>query len=98
MLIIGIIIAASACSFGLGFMGGLEARAYDAVTTEGPAPEAIAEGAQTGQVVASKSGSKYYYPSCAGASRISPANKIWFSTEDEAAAAGYSLATNCKAN
>ena len=46
--------------------------------------------------VASVSGSKYHLPWCASASAIKEENKIWFASEDEARAAGYSPAGNCK--
>jgi hypothetical protein len=49
-----------------------------------------------GRVVASKNGTKYYLPDCAGASRISDANKVWFVSADVAVKAGYELAANCK--
>jgi len=49
-----------------------------------------------GKVVASKSGTKYHYPWCAGASKISDKNKVWFTNEDEAKKAGYTPANNCK--
>jgi hypothetical protein len=48
-----------------------------------------------GRVVASKSGSKYYLPTCSGATRIKAENKVWFSSVDEAKAAGYEAAANC---
>lgn len=46
-------------------------------------------------VVASKSGSKYHLPTCPGASQIKAANKISFTTIQEAEAAGYTPAANC---
>jgi hypothetical protein len=48
-----------------------------------------------GLVFASKSGKKYYYPWCSGASRIKEENKIWFSSIEAAKAAGYTPAVNC---
>jgi len=52
--------------------------------------------AQTGgEVVASKSGTKYYYPWCSGASRIKDENKVWFNSIDEAKAANLTPASNC---
>ncbi|MFA6535962.1 MAG: hypothetical protein WCT25_00860 [Candidatus Paceibacterota bacterium] len=54
----------------------------------------VAEG--SGKVVASKSGTKYHFPWCAGASQISEANKIWFDSVAAAEEAGYSKAANCK--
>lgn len=58
------------------------------------APSASAP--QTGNYVASKTGSKYYLPACAGAKRIKDENKVWFATKELAAAAGYQPASNCK--
>jgi len=49
-----------------------------------------------GKVVASKNGAKYHYPWCAGAKQISEKNKISFNSIEEARAAGYSPASNCK--
>jgi hypothetical protein len=48
-----------------------------------------------GEVVASKNGTKYYYPFCAAAQRLNPQSKITFSSEEAAKAAGYSAALNC---
>src|SRR3989344_2369822 len=49
-----------------------------------------------GKLVASKNGTKYYFPWCGGASNIAEKNKIWFSSEVEARAKGYQPAANCK--
>lgn len=49
-----------------------------------------------GEVVASKSGSKYHFPWCAGAKQIAAKNKITFASIEAARAAGYSPASNCK--
>jgi len=49
-----------------------------------------------GEYVASKNSTKYHLPWCSGAERISPENKIWFSSKEEAEAAGYTPAANCK--
>ena len=46
-------------------------------------------------VIASKSGSKYHYPSCPGAKQIKESNKITFPSAQAAEAAGYTLASNC---
>lgn len=46
-------------------------------------------------VVASKSGTKYHLPSCAGAKKIKPENLVTFANEDEAKKAGYTPAANC---
>ncbi len=46
--------------------------------------------------VASKNGSVFYLPSCGGVRLIKEANKIWFSSKEEASRAGYKPAANCK--
>ena len=48
------------------------------------------------RVVASKSGTKYHLLACSGASTIKEANKIYFDSIDQAKAAGYTPAANCK--
>jgi len=50
----------------------------------------------SGQVVASKNGTKYHYPWCAGAKQISAKNLITFNSIEEARAKGYTPASNCK--
>lgn len=46
--------------------------------------------------VASRSGTRYYFPWCGSASRIKEENKIWFASEAEARKAGFTPAANCK--
>ena len=43
-----------------------------------------------GAFVASKNGTKYYWPWCSWAERIKEENKIWFNSEKDAQTAGYS--------
>jgi Metal binding domain of Ada len=62
------------------------------VTSQG----AAAVGVVSGEVVASKSGSKYHLPTCPGAKQIKPDNLISFETIAAAEAAGYTPAANCK--
>ena len=45
--------------------------------------------------VASRNGTKYYLTSCASANRIKAENKIYFTSADEARAAGLTPAANC---
>lgn len=47
-------------------------------------------------VYASKNGTRYYFPWCAGAARLSEKTKITFKTAHEAQKAGYEPAANCK--
>ena len=46
--------------------------------------------------VASKNGSSYHLPWCAGAQTIRDENKVFFDTKEEAERAGYHPAGNCK--
>lgn len=48
-----------------------------------------------GKFVASKNGTKYYFPSCSGTNRIKEENKVWFVSEEEARENGYEPAKNC---
>ena len=54
------------------------------------------QGPIEGGIVASRTGTKYYFPWCGSAQNISDSNKIWFQTTKEARAAGYLPAANCK--
>ena len=92
MLIITILVLASCTSFGLGYLAGRDEVGEGSVATLETSPPAAPA---SGQVVASKNGTKYYLPSCAGASRISEANKVWFASIGAAVEAGYSPAANC---
>ncbi len=83
-------------SFGLGRLSALRDSQPPISVTIAPTeaePRAMAAG---GLVVASRSGSAYYYPWCGGASNISPANTVWFNSEAAAQKAGYVPAKNCK--
>lgn len=50
---------------------------------------------EKGDIVASSRGSKYYYTHCSGAKSLSEANKVYFSSEEEAEANGYTLSSSC---
>lgn len=49
-----------------------------------------------GAVVASKTGNVYYLPSCSGAARIKPENKVTYATRFEAEAKGLTPSKTCK--
>jgi len=85
VLIIAVLILASTLSFGLGYLAGQD-------TGQG---SNIIIGPSTTAFVASKSGTKYYLPSCPGVEHIEEANKVWFISADAAQAQGYSPAANC---
>lgn len=58
-------------------------------------PPALEAAGDSGKVVASKNGTKYHAPWCAGAKQISEKNKIVFESVEVARAAGYTPAANC---
>jgi len=58
-------------------------------------PDPVVEPGVT-RVVVSKSGTKYHLLTCSGASTIKEANKVYFDSIDQAKAAGYTPAANCK--
>lgn len=104
-LLAAILVLSCGVSFGLGMLTEREggkgtgfsieypAGALGAAVGAAGAPVATPEGAQ---YVASKNGTKYHALWCSGAKTISEANKIWFSTKEEAEARGYTPAANCK--
>ena len=97
MLVIGVLVLSSTASFALGYLAGQGSGQGTAPAPDSP-PVGLSEAvsAASGAFVASRNGTKYYLPSCAGASRISDANKVWFASAEAAVAAGYALAANCK--
>lgn len=97
MLIIGVLFFSSSASFGLGYLAGQDTRPASSISMEAlPLAEQSPMESSTAQIVASKNGTKYYLSTCAGAARISEANKVSFASPAAATAAGYTPAANCK--
>jgi len=99
LILAAVIILVALISFGLGRLSKIgESRVpitIENLSTTTPA-EKITDNKIMGNYVASKNGTKYHYPWCAGAQSIKEENKIWFSTAEEAQKAGYQPASNCK--
>ena len=102
-----IIVLVALASFGLGKLSKIEENKPLIKLIDNSAAPAAAGAAvssfqspvssfQSGNYVASKSGTKYHFPWCSGAQRIKEKNKIWFDTKEEAEKAGYGPAANCK--
>ena len=79
-------------------------RAYTGVINDTKAQISTDEASVTNQVdsvsteknfFASKRGHNYYSVGCSGGKTLSEANKIWFSTGEEAEKAGYKLSKSC---
>lgn len=85
------------CAFGLGRLSALEENRNAVSVREEPPQGRVGQGLQIGGlVVASRGGSSYHFPWCAGADSILERNKLWFSSEEDARRAGYAPARNCK--
>lgn len=67
-------------------------KAGAAVNTQGAS---IAD-TQSAQLVASKSGKRYYYPWCTGVQKITESNRVYFASKTEAEARGYTPSSTCK--
>jgi len=91
-----IVVLVGLTAFGLGRLSALEGVEKGGLTIIAP-PETQAAAVQESarRYVASKSGTRYYLPSCSGASRIQEGNKVWFATKAQAEAAGYTAASGC---
>ena len=90
--IVAIVFLVGLGSFGLGRLSVLESVRPPVSIIEAPAgtkPRAMNIG---GLIMASKTGSAYYFPWCASALKIARQNQVWFASEDEARRAGYAPA------
>ena len=90
VLVVAVLITASTLSFGLGYLAGRDAGQGSDTSLGSPAPTH-----SPAEVVASKSGTKYYLPTCGGVEKISDENKVYFSSPDLARSEGYEPADNC---
>ena len=90
-------------AFGSFFLGGFAVRSYyDTVAADREEalslipldPEVSVSG--SGRVYASSRGSRYYPWWCDKGKSISEANKVWFSTPQEAETEGYTIAKGCQ--
>ena len=102
LFIAGIIFLTSLSSFGLGRLSvdlkpASPILITDTAATSDSVPNQPADiGNHTDQrVLASRTGSTYYYTWCSGAKRIKEENKIWFATKEAAEKAGLKQAGNC---
>ena len=82
-------------SFGLGRLSVLEDAQTPATLLQAPGAD-IQPIYLGGEVVASKNGTKYHFPWCAGARAMSEKNRVWFKSIEDAQKAGYAPAGNCK--
>lgn len=94
--LVAIVFLMALASFGLGRLSVLESVRPPVSITSAPTiaePRGMNIG---GLIVASRTGSAYYFPWCASAAKIAPQNQVWFASEEKARQAGYAPAKNCK--
>ncbi len=107
VILVAVILLSSSVTFGLGILTGEQLGqggvivetlplATSTANTVDTAPAITPAILNAGRVVASKNGSKYYFPWCGGAKRLSTAHKIWFASAAQARIHGYTKAANCK--
>ena len=94
--LLAIMMLASLGSFGLGRLSALVSARPPISLTEAAMTASAAPIARGGLVVASRTGAVYYYPWCAGASKVAATNQRWFATEKAPQNASYRAAKNCK--
>lgn len=92
-------------AFGIGYLSGIPSSinvyteknfAIDFINPkQGSAAHNSGTATATGDIVASKNGTKYYKTTCSGAKRIKEENKVYFQTVDDAVMAGYGEAKGC---
>jgi micrococcal nuclease len=69
--------------------------AVEEETTSRAEEEEEEEDAGDGQFVGSVNSDVYHYPTCSSAKQISPGNKIWFDSVEDAKAHGYRACKKC---
>ncbi len=91
-----VIILVGFLSFGLGRLSVMQANTNPVVLRHTTQIENMHPMYIGGEVVASRSGTKYYFPWCSGASKIKDSNRVWFITIEKAKRAGYTPSKSCR--
>lgn len=104
-IILAVILVAAA-SFGLGRLSKIKEGREPLEFSRWDNPQSQVLGSQIestpvmpatgGRLVGSRNSNKFHLPWCPGALRIKEENKVWFDSKEEAEAAGYLPAGNCK--
>ena len=96
VLLVGLILFVGATSFIFGVLVGQDTPTSAPFSVCDSSATPVPTGDSGGEVVASKTGTKYFLPWCGGAKNISAENLLTFSSAEEAQAKGYEPAANCK--
>lgn len=96
LFILLILVLSSGISFSLGYLAAKDTLRQPVVIDSNNVGKMAPLGEIEQNYVAAISGTKYYVPTCSGASRIKEENKVWFDTKEDAELAGYGPAANCE--
>ncbi|MDD5050262.1 MAG: hypothetical protein PHV93_00780 [Candidatus Pacebacteria bacterium] len=102
IFVVILIILVGSASFGLGRLSVSEGEKTPirienfASSTSEVVAEGQGSGLSASMVLASKTGTSYYYPTCSGAKRITEKNKITFPSAKEAEAFGLHIGPGCQ--
>lgn len=106
-----IIILVAFGSFGLGRLSAIEktktpmrienaplvtSETFATTTTRESGAGFVAGKEGSSSLIGSRNGTKYHYVWCAGAQKITEANRIYFASKEDASSRGYTPASNCK--
>lgn len=97
-----VLVLVAGAAFGLGRWSEFRPKSLPVTITQAPTENSSKnqqipnlDKMQSGVVVGSRQGSKYHFPTCAGAKSIKPENRVEFPNIAAARAAGYTPAANC---
>lgn len=94
-LVAVLIVLVAVTSFGLGRLSTIGTQTAPVTVTQPAGAPSTTPHSPGGLFVGSRYSSVYHFPWCAGAERIKQANAVWFTSEEDARAAGYRPAQNC---
>ncbi len=97
MSFLGSIICYGLSSYLLGGFGGSEEDTDIQILTKNTQDiiQYSSKKVETGSIIASKTGKKYYFPWCSGVNRIKEENRIFFESEIIAQERGLTLSKTC---
>jgi len=96
-----LVVLSSTLAYGLGRLTNLKENQVPVTITRATSStiqtiQVVDEVSNDSRIVASKNGTKYYFPWCGGSKVIKAENRIYFLTASGAETAGYTRAANCQ--
>lgn len=81
--------------YGLGLVTSIETFKIPIYVEKYQEPSVESKSTENKYILASKSGTKFYFTWCGGSNRIKEENRVFFGSVEEAISSGYELAKNC---